>query len=101
MIPHADGGSDDEENLWLACRLCNTYKCDHRLGFDPETEARVPVFDPSRQVWTDHFAWSTDGTRVIGRTPCGRATTACLQLNNEIAVVVRREWVAAGWHPPK
>lgn len=26
IIPKAAGGSDDEENLWLACRLCNSYK---------------------------------------------------------------------------
>jgi 5-methylcytosine-specific restriction endonuclease McrA len=23
IIPRADGGSDEEENLWLACRMCN------------------------------------------------------------------------------
>ncbi|WP_416675394.1 HNH endonuclease [Egbenema bharatensis] len=26
IIPKAVGGSDDEENLWLACRLWNSYK---------------------------------------------------------------------------
>ncbi|WP_260441293.1 HNH endonuclease [Microcystis sp. M31BS1] len=26
IIPKAKGGSDDEYNLWLACRLCNGYK---------------------------------------------------------------------------
>jgi hypothetical protein len=41
-----------------------------------------------------------DGTRIIGLTACGRATALALQLNNVIAVMVRREWVAAGWHPP-
>lgn len=25
-IPQARGGSDDEDNLWLSCRLCNGYK---------------------------------------------------------------------------
>ncbi len=38
--------------------------------------------------------------RIIGKTPCGRATVIALQLNNWIAVMVRREWIAAGWHPP-
>jgi hypothetical protein len=100
IVPQAAGGSDDEDNLWLACRLCNNYKSDQREGLDPESGQRVPLFDPRRQQWSEHFAWSADGTRVIGRTPCGRATVIGLHLNNVIAVMVRREWVAAGWHPP-
>ena len=26
LLPIAEGGTDDEENLWLACPLCNSYK---------------------------------------------------------------------------
>ena len=26
ILPRARGGSDDEDNLWLACRLCNNAK---------------------------------------------------------------------------
>ena len=26
IVPTARGGTDDEENLWLACRLCNGFK---------------------------------------------------------------------------
>ena len=26
IIPKAKGGGDEEENLWLACRMCNAYK---------------------------------------------------------------------------
>jgi hypothetical protein len=100
IIPTAQGGPDEEENLWLACRLCNNSKSDQTEGLDPETGQRVGLFDPRRQQWADHFAWSDEGTRILGRTPCGRATVLALQLNNAIAVMVRREWVAAGWHPP-
>jgi hypothetical protein len=101
IIPQAQGGSDGEENLWLACRLCNNYKNAQTDGLDPETGHRVSLFNPRRQRWSDHFTWSEDGTRILGRTPCGRSTVVCLQLNNIIAVVVRREWVSAGWHPPQ
>jgi hypothetical protein len=38
---------------------------------------------------------------ILGKTPCGRATIEALQLNNDTAVEVRREWVSVGWHPPK
>lgn len=100
LTPSALGGTNDQENLWLACRLCNTFKSDQMEGVDPETGRCVPLFNPRRQPWTDHFNWSEDGTRILGRTPCGRATVLSLQLNNIIAVMVRREWVSAGWHPP-
>jgi hypothetical protein len=60
----------------------------------------VPVYNPRRQVWSEHFEWSRDGTQILGRTACGRATVIALRLNNLIAVTVRRHWVAAGWHPP-
>ena len=32
--------------------------------------------------------------RLIGRTTCGRATVEVLNLNNEIALVVRQHWVS-------
>jgi len=26
LLPLAEGGTDEEENLWLACRDCNSFK---------------------------------------------------------------------------
>jgi hypothetical protein len=101
LLPTARGGSDAEDNLWLACRMCNGYKGDRTHGLDPVTGTEVPLFNPRRQRWAEHFAWSAKGIQVVGRTACGRATVVTLQLNNAIAVLVRREWVAAGWHPPQ
>lgn len=69
-------------------------------GRDPLRGRRVRLFNPRRQRWSRHFRWSEEGTHIIGRTSCGRATVIALQLNHVIAVMVRREWVAAGWHPP-
>jgi hypothetical protein len=100
IIPAALGGSDHESNLWLACRMCNNYKSARIAHIDPQTGALVRLFNPRRQHWPMHFAWSDDGTHIIGLTACGRATVAALQLNNAIAVLVRQQWVAAGWHPP-
>lgn len=101
IIPQAKGGSDDEENLWLACRMCNAFKGTQMHAYDPLTVRRVRLFNPRLQRWSRHFMWSEEGTRIIGRTACGRATVVALQLNHIIAVTVRREWVAAGWHPPE
>jgi hypothetical protein len=100
IIPEARGGRDDEENLWLACRLCNGYKGVQTHAIDPFTGRRVRLFNPRRQRWRRHFRWTEDGLEVQGRTATGRATVIALQLNNAIARLVRREWVSAGWHPP-
>ena len=67
---------------------------------DAVTGQRVALLNPRLDKWPEHFEWSADGTRIIGRIPKGRATVAALQLNSLIAVTVRREWVSAGWHPP-
>jgi HNH endonuclease len=100
IVPIARGGTDDEENLWLACRLCNHYKSAQTHGRDPVTGRQVRLFNPRRQRWPRHFHWSADGVSVIGRTRCGRATVVALNLNNMIARMVRARWIEAGWHPP-
>ncbi len=98
--PRSQGGRDDESNLWLACRMCNNFKSQQTHAYDPVTRRQVRLFNPRRQKWSRHFVWSEDGTLIIGKTACGRATVLALQLNHPIAVLVRREWVIAGWHPP-
>jgi hypothetical protein len=101
LNPKARGGTDAEANLWLACRMCNSFKRTQITARDPLSGRRVRLFNPRCQRWARHFQWSEDGTRILGRTACGRATVLALQLNHVMAVMVRREWVAAGWHPPE
>jgi hypothetical protein len=101
IVPVAKGGSDDESNLWLSCPLCNRFKGDRTSSRDPETGTEVPLFNPRRQRWSEHFSWSQDGTRVIGKTATGRATVTALHLDDDPdALIVRGYWVLAGWHPP-
>lgn len=102
IIPRAKGGTSEESNLWLSCPLCNNFKGDLTSGDDPDTRETVPLFDPRRQEWFEHFAWTADGLRIIGKTPTGRATVATLHLSDDPdALTVRGYWVLAGWHPPK
>lgn len=100
IVPRARGGADEEEKLWLACHSCNLFKGAKTQGVDPLTGRRVALFNPRRQEWSRHFRWGEDGVFIEGRTACGRATVIALNLNNLISVTVRRNWVAAGWHPP-
>jgi hypothetical protein len=101
IIPKSRGGTDDEQNLWLACRLCNHYKGAQTQERDPQTGRLIGLFDPRRQQWRRHFRWSDDGLSILGRTACGRATVVALNINNLIAIIVRSHWVEAGWHPPR
>lgn len=98
--PLAKGGTDTEDNLCLACELCNQYKWVQTESLDPQSSETVSLFNPRQQQWKEHFTWSTEGTEIIGLTACGRATIAALILNNNLAVIVRQNWVKAGWHPP-
>jgi len=100
LIPQAAGGTTREENLWLACRRCNAFKGTQTHAYDSQNAEWMALFNPRQQVWSDHFAWSEDGTEIIGKTPCGRATVAALKMNNAEIVVARRSWVSVGWWPP-
>jgi hypothetical protein len=102
IVPRAKGGGDEEENLWLSCPLCNQHKGNRTAAPDPESGQTVPLFNPRTQDWFEHFGWTADGLRVVGKTPVGRATVAALHLDDDPdALAVRSYWVLAGWHPPK
>lgn len=101
LVPEALGGLTERDNLWLACSLCNEHKGSRVAAFDPPTGEIVRIFDPRHQSWSEHMAWSADGTRIIGRTPIGRATIVALRLNRPSLVRARRAWARVGWHPPK
>ncbi len=98
ILPTAKGGTDNEENLWLACRLCNGYKATQTEAFDVETNQNIPLFNPRIQNWDEHFKWNNE--YIVGKTACGRATVQALKLNNEIILQVRKKWLIAGWFPP-
>ncbi|OKH52803.1 HNH endonuclease [Calothrix sp. HK-06] len=82
--PVSKNGETSFENLCLACRTCNEFKGDATETIDPLSGETVPLFNPRTQKWTEHFAWSLDGTRVEGLTAVGRATVARLRMNNPV-----------------
>jgi hypothetical protein len=100
IIPVARGGTDHEDNLVLACPMCNGHKADRVEALDPDSRVSVTLFDPNRQRWHEHFEWVDDGTVIRGRTPAGWATVAALAMNHPDNVTAGALWVAAGWHPP-
>ena len=100
------GGSDELDNLALACHRCNERHYNFTVAADPETQEQVTLFHPRIQRWSDHFIWTKDGTKILGTTPTGRATRDRFDFNDErrdepSIQVARRFWVEAGWHPPQ
>ena len=100
LLPESLGGATEEENLWLACSLCNRHKGQKTEAEDPASGQTVALFNPRSQNWKEHFAWGGGGVRGIGITAVGRATVVALNVNRPVLVRARRRWVDAGWHPP-
>lgn len=100
VIPEAYGGADGEENLSLACPMCNSHKSDRVAAVDPDSQAVVALFHPRRDAWDDHFEWIEEATVIRGKTATGRATVRALVMNHPDIIAARRLWVFAGWHPP-
>lgn len=101
IFPLTKGGKDDEENLWLICSTCNNAKYNKTEVFDFKAQQKVSLFNPRQQKWHEHFQWSKDGTKMKGKTAIGRVTILALDLNKPRFIKVRKNWVTAGWHPPK
>jgi hypothetical protein len=99
--PLSMGGETVFENLCFACPSCNRYKSDRQMAIDPESGETVALFHPQEQAWTEHFAWSENGTEIRGVTALGRATIAALQMNRSALVRARGMWVKLGEHPPE
>ncbi|MBI5761759.1 MAG: HNH endonuclease [Planctomycetales bacterium] len=104
VTPRSLGGDDTADNLALACRNCNERRSNRREGTDSTTAEPAPLFDPRLDTWSDHFVWSQDRLRIVGRTPAGRATVALLDMNDDLhgsaCLRVRRRDMSDGYHPP-
>src|SRR4051794_4417996 len=87
IIPRKHGGTDDLENLALACIDCNLHKGANLSGIDPKSGQVAELFNPRTQRWGEHFLW--DGCILIGITAAGRTTIRVLDMNAEERVRVR------------
>jgi hypothetical protein len=95
------GGGDERTNLWLSCHKCNKLRSNRISAIDPLTQQEVPMFNPRRDDWYEHFAWESGGLYIVGRTGTGRATVATLHLNDSYHQAARSVWIVAEIYPPK
>ena len=71
IVARQHGGSEDPDNLALACHRCNLHKGPNLTGIDPSTEQIVPLFHPRRDRWSEHFLF--EGVHIVGTSAIGRA----------------------------
>jgi len=90
--PVSKGGQTKPDNLAFACAHCNYAKADNTQAVDRLTHKTVRFFNPRMDVWQEHFRWSKDCERLIGRTPIGRATVSALDMNAKILQQARYYW---------
>jgi hypothetical protein len=94
VIAEKHGGLTEAGNLALACALCNGFKGSDLASIDPDSGSIVPLFNPRRERWTEHFR--LENGRIEPLTASGRATVRLLQLNHPDRVEERLILVAAG-----
>ncbi|MFZ0962513.1 MAG: HNH endonuclease [Terriglobia bacterium] len=92
IVAKQHGGSDDADNLALACHRCNLRKGPNLTGVDPLSRELVPLFHPRRDQWAEHFLFR--GVRIMGITPIGRATVHVLAMNDARRLELRSELLA-------
>jgi hypothetical protein len=97
VVPVAAQGKTEAENLALACVSCSLHKAAKQVANDPDTGEDVPLFNPRRQYWSEHFRW--EGVRIVGLSPTGRATVVALRMNRPGILSIREEEILLGRHP--
>jgi HNH endonuclease len=97
IVARQHGGSDEPDNLALACNRCNASKGPNLTGIDAVSGEIVALFHPRRDIWSDHFLFA--GPRLVGVSATGRATVSVLSMNDERRVERRAELLALGQVP--
>lgn len=98
VIPVAAQGRTVLENLALACVSCSLRKSARSIARDPQTSEEVPLFNPRRDPWIEHFRW--EGSHLVGISSKARATIHALGMNRPLIIAIRQEEAALGRHPP-
>lgn len=94
VIPRKHGGSDDHDNLALACIRCNLGKSSNLTGRDLVSGEIVVLFNPRTDSWEDHFEFQTG--RIVGITPVGKVTAQVLNMNEEERIELRLRLIENG-----
>ncbi len=91
IIARQHGGTDDLNNLALACIHRNRFKGPNIAGIDPDTEELTRLFHPRTDVWNHHF--TRLGAAILPLSAIGRVTARVLNMNNPEVLWLRETLV--------
>jgi hypothetical protein len=97
IVSRKHGGASTEDNLAWCCMRCNLWKGADIGSFSTRTRYLVPLFDPRKDRWADHFR--LDGAIIEPLTPQGEVTTRLLRLNLDKRVIERTVLIMIGRYP--
>ena len=97
ITPVSAGGLTEADNLALARVSCSLRKAARQQAVDPQTDGEAPLFNPRRDLWSEHFKWQK--VYLVGLTATGRATIQALDMNRALILAIREEETALGRHP--
>lgn len=80
IVSRKHGGGSQEDNLALACAVCNRNKGTDVAALSADRDQPVRLFHPRRQAWADHFRF--DGPFVRALTETGEVTIRVLRMND-------------------
>ncbi len=100
IFPTSKGGTNDLENLALACQGYNGHKSTKTEAFNTISQTTATFYNPRKDSWSEHFVWNEDFIEIIGKTAKGRVTIKVLKLNRQRVMNLRKILVLAGEHPP-
>ena len=101
VFPQSLGGTDDLDDLALACPTCNYYKSNHLLAIDEEGVAGRPLFKPRKDRWHERFEFDSGTLSLKGKTAQGKGTINRLRMNHAVQIEERRLWVELGCIPSR
>lgn len=90
-------GSDELDNLALACVFCNRNKGSDIASLIPETAEVVRLYNPRTDRWADHF--QIDEAVIKPLTAIGEATIRILQMNHVDRILEREILSRLGRYP--
>jgi hypothetical protein len=91
IIAEKHGGKTIENNLALACPICNKHKGSDIASIVPETQELVPLYHPRNDVWTAHFKLEDNGL-IDSLTTVGLVTVRLLKFNTVEKINERFLW---------
>lgn len=97
IVARKHHGSDEFDNLALACFSCNNHRGSNLSGIDPVSGEMTRLFHPRSDDWRTEF--ELEGALIVGKTPIGRATVDVLAMNLPYRVELRRALIDEGVYP--